>query len=273
MTGRGNLRGAGTALVLFVVFLFASLTATAHAARVCGDDVNGSRVPCACGDVVASDTRLRVGDPVVSGRCESDGLIVKAPATAESIRLDLAGLALVGSGIGYGVRVDRGGSDGATITGGAGRAEIVGFDIGIMSPNAAGLARLENVKAKGNARDGIRVRQHGAFLVNVHAEGNGEDGIWIFGKGGRVIGAVAERNGGSGMRLTSPGMIVDGKAYDNAEHGVVSGGRGSDLSAVESRNNGRNGLVVKGGRQNVVGAFVEGNMRRELATPLSRFVE
>ena len=48
--------------------------ASAAAGKLCGDDVDGADVPCACGDVVVSSTVLD-DDPVVSGApCAHDGL-------------------------------------------------------------------------------------------------------------------------------------------------------------------------------------------------------
>lgn len=66
----------------------------------CGDDIGGERVPCGCGDVVVSDTRLRPGDPVVEGACPADGLILRAAPAASSLTLDLGGLELRGRGAG-----------------------------------------------------------------------------------------------------------------------------------------------------------------------------
>ena len=105
---------------LLMVFACAlALTATAHA-RECGDFPDRDRVPCACGDTVVTDTVLSPGDPIVSGRCSFDGLRLRASALAETIKLDLAGLAIVGTGAGVGLQVDRGGSEGALVTGGEG---------------------------------------------------------------------------------------------------------------------------------------------------------
>src|SRR5688572_18541302 len=87
-------------------------------AKECGDDLEGRRVACACRDTVVSDTVLRPGDPVVSGRCNQGGLVLRARSLAETIRLDLAGLSIVGSGVGDGISVVEGGSDGAVLVGG-----------------------------------------------------------------------------------------------------------------------------------------------------------
>ncbi|MEE8311202.1 MAG: hypothetical protein V3R77_03020, partial [Candidatus Binatia bacterium] len=184
------------------LFLAAAVIVTAQsvAAGVCGDDVGGVRVPCACGDVVVSSTRLQVGDPITAGRCELDGLILRAATTAESITLDLGGLAIVGSGVGHGLLIERGGSDGAVVIGGpAGKhAEIVGFSVGVNVPNPQALRRLERIHAKGNRYDGLRIRQAGAHLIDVTATDNGREGIKVLGSGGRLIGVHAEGNLGTG---------------------------------------------------------------------------
>ena len=95
-----------------------ALLAEPARAAACGDDVNGERIACSCGDTIVSDTRLRADDPVVVERCRTDGLIVRAPAGALTLRLDLGGRVLTGDGLGTGIRVLSGGSRGAVIIGG-----------------------------------------------------------------------------------------------------------------------------------------------------------
>ena len=111
-------------------------------AAECGDDVGGTRVACSCGDTVVSDTTLRPDDPVSRVRCDHDGLVVRAPRGAASIALDLAGLSIVGSGQGSGIRIIDGGEYGALIIGGVpGRpAEIAGFRNGVRATGSRPLA-------------------------------------------------------------------------------------------------------------------------------------
>jgi hypothetical protein len=61
----------------FLSLLVLSVAATAHRG-FCGDDVDGVRVPCDCGDVIASDTTLQSDDPIGTRRCPMDGLTVRA---------------------------------------------------------------------------------------------------------------------------------------------------------------------------------------------------
>src|SRR5258707_695047 len=100
-----------------VAGFLAGLGGTAASAEVCGGGVDGSDVPCACGDVVVSSVRLD-GDPVVSGApCRHDGLIVRAPEELRrAIIVDLNGATLRGSGNGVGIRIVGGGPGGARVT-------------------------------------------------------------------------------------------------------------------------------------------------------------
>ena len=194
-------------------FLVGSLLVFASAGRgfaACGDDIEGARVPCRCGDVMVSDTRLLPGDPVVGNRCATDGLIVRAKRGAESIRLDLNGLSILGSGHGTGVRVIDGGKLGATIVGGDGaqRAEIVGFGTGFRARGQRSVRELRNVSFTANARDGAVLRGAATDVVGVQAERNGGDGLHIGGRQPKIDNVETQQNGGSGLRVTSPGAHV-----------------------------------------------------------------
>lgn len=229
-------------------------------AATCGDDIGGIRVPCACGDVVVSDTTLRSGDPVVSRRCPIDGLIVRAAPEAESISLDLNGLALVGSGTGTGLRIDHGGSDGALVVGGADApGEIVGFATGVLNTTPRALRRLERLHVKGSRHDGITLRIYGALLVDVSSTDNGGDGIRLAGQGGRLVGVEASGNRGSGLRLDSRGTIAAVTARSNGRHGVVSDGAGNDLSSSVVEDNGGNGILVRAARNRTERVQAGGN--------------
>jgi len=229
-------------------------------AAECGDRVRGSRVACACGDVVVTDTTLRPGDPVVSGRCSLDGLILRAAALSESLTLDMAGLAIIGNGEGIGLRVDGGGNDGARIVSGVeARGEIVGFGTGVMSPSLAGLARIENIAVKGSRRDGLRLRASGVLLIDVSTTDNGGDGIELSGQGGRLVDVDASGNRQVGMRVRTRGTVVGGRAVANGKHGIISDGARNDVSGAVARDNGGVGVIVRGARQKTAGVVTEGN--------------
>jgi hypothetical protein len=188
----------------------AALLFAAPAGATCGDDVEGSRVPCKCGDVVVSDTTLQPTDPVVSGRCPADGLIVRAESGAKSIRLDLAGLSLLGSGHGTGIRVLDGGDEGATIVAGEGKtsAEVVGFGTGFRARGQRSVRELRGVAFTANARNGVTLRGANTDVVDVKAERNGGDGMRIGGRNPRIENVEAQQNGRFGLRVTSPGADV-----------------------------------------------------------------
>jgi hypothetical protein len=186
------------------------LLAAAPALAACGDDVDGKRVPCRCGDVVVSSTRLQPGDPVVAGRCPADGLIVRAQPGADSIRLDLAGLSLLGSGHGTGIRVLDGGKQGASIIAGGENesAEVVGFGTGFRARGQRSVRELRDIGFTANARNGVNLRGAGTDIVGVTAERNGGDGMRIGGRSPRLENVEAQQNGRFGLRVTSSGANV-----------------------------------------------------------------
>jgi len=164
------------------------LAAGSAEAAVCGDDVEGERVACGCGDVAVSDTKLAPEDPVIQTRCLSDGLLIRAAREATSIRLDLAGLSIVGLGVGTGIQVIYGGSEGAVIIGGPeGKAGTVsGFRTGLRGHGQRSVAELRNLILKGNEADGLVLRGDGTRIVDVIAESNGRDGLRLGGRGAEL---------------------------------------------------------------------------------------
>jgi hypothetical protein len=183
---------------------FAILAFAATAQAVCGDDVDGERVACACGDVVVSDTKLLVDDPVVRNRCISDGLLVRAASDARSIRLDLSGFSIVGLGVGTGIRVLDGGSEGAVILGGPeGRAAtIAGFRTGLRGHGQRSVAEVRNLVLKGNEADGMVLRGDGTRIVDVIAEANGRDGLRLGGRGPEIQNSHGVVNRRHDVRVT-----------------------------------------------------------------------
>ena len=58
------------------------------AAADCGDDINGRRVACACGDVVVASVRLQPDDPILGAPCGGDGLVVRPPASGGALVIE-----------------------------------------------------------------------------------------------------------------------------------------------------------------------------------------
>jgi hypothetical protein len=206
--------GRGSVFPSFAAFVALSMLAATSGAALaarCGDDVDGSRVECACGDVVVSSVRLLPSDPVVTGRCAGDGLILRAPAGAPSLRVDLGGQTILGSGSGIGIRVLRGGEGGAVIVGGA-EAEtgvVSAFRTGLRASDLDAVGELRGVLFSGNARDGVDMRGLSATVSAVKAERNGRDGVRIGGRAARVEGIEASENGRFGVHVTARDAKVD----------------------------------------------------------------
>jgi hypothetical protein len=212
----------------------ALLSVTSAHAIVCGDDVEGVRVACECGDIVVSDTRLRIDDPIVMRRCETDGLLVRAAADAESISLDLAGLSIQGSGAGTGIRILRGGRLGAQIIGDSDGAagQVVGFYTGISARGKNTLASLANVQIESSTRTGVAVDTNAAVLSNVTTLGNGGDGARLGGRSINASSIEAHLNGGAGVAVSGRNQRVQGRAANNSES-AVSDCRHSKSNSIE----------------------------------------
>ncbi len=230
-------------------------------AKECGDDVAGQRIPCACADTVVSDTSLQPGDPVVSGRCSGDGLLVRAPALAETITLDLAGLAIVGSGVGSGIEVADGGTDGAVIVGGSKdrRGQVVGFRTGIDVRSRRTVRRIESVELLGQRSDGLNLHSVGALVIDVRARRNGGDGIHLVAKGGRLVNVEVLENAGAGIRAFASDLIAQVRAERNADHGIVVSGARNDLRGCSANGNSGHGVLLTGRLNLTDGVSTSGN--------------
>jgi hypothetical protein len=201
-------RPAGRRSVVVLSFIAASMLAASSGpalAAQCGDDVGGARVACACGDVVVSSVRLLPSDPVVTSRCSGDGLIVRAPAGAPSLFLDLGGQTLLGSGRGTGIRIVRGGDGGAIIIGGAEAQTgvVSAFRTGLRASDLDAVSELRSVLFSGNARDGVDMRALSATVSDVAAERNGRDGVRLGGRTPRIEDVDARANGRFGVHVTA----------------------------------------------------------------------
>jgi len=186
------------------------VTAGAAVAGNCGDDVNGRRVPCACGDTVVSDTRLQKTDPVTTQRCPDDGLTVRAAAEVESLTLDLAGLPLTGKGSGVGIRVLDGGSQGAILIGGkdGSPGQIAGFRVGISARKTNAVRAAANLVVLGNETDGIRISGRGAALSGIASDANGGSGVRARGRDHSLEGVSAAGNRRYDLRVSGNGHFV-----------------------------------------------------------------
>jgi parallel beta-helix repeat protein len=176
--------------------LLAAATAGAGAKR-CGDDVDGKAVPCDCGDVLVASRRLGPDDPITTRACPTGGLVVDVPADRSAVTLDLAGAVLSGSGRGVGIEVLGGGDGGVTIVG---PGEVRRFDTGIHAPGRA-LARIADVLARDNARDGFDLGGAGYAVTNCEAQHNGRDGFRLRGSGIQLDGNRALDNARQGFRM------------------------------------------------------------------------
>jgi hypothetical protein len=183
---------------LVVMLVCALLVGTRPAAaKLCGDDVNGEDVPCACGDTVVSSLAL-AGDPVLDTPCPADGLIVRVSDARPGVTIDLRGATLRGQGRGTGLWVLNGGDGGARVTSTGAPGVIEGFNDGLFAKGSDSVALVENVTFAGNGRDGMRIVADDYEVRNSSARDSGRDGFAVMGNGFRVTSTRAEHSGRAG---------------------------------------------------------------------------
>lgn len=219
-------------------------------AKLCGDDVGGRDVPCACGDTVVSNLVLS-NDPVASTVCPSDALLVRAPEAAEGVTIDLRGKTLRGSGRGTGVWVLAGGPGGARVSSGGSRAVIEGFYDGVVAHGPDTIALLEDLTVRGCKRDGVRIGSAGYQVRAVEVESAGRDGFALSGSGWQIASTRATGNGRHGYMIMGQGGSIGtpwaGNTAENNRHtGFSVMGAGHQLLGCTASNNMKDGLMVRG---------------------------
>ena len=182
------------ALGLLCSFAALAVAPLEAAAKLCGDDVGGQDVPCACGDTVASSVVL-TNDPVTQEPCPRDGLVVRATDAPLQITVDLHGATLRGSGGGAGLQLVYGGPGGALVVSSTGTATLDGFHDGVVSDGNDALALIENVTVLNSVRHGMRLHG-GAFQVrHTEVRDSGANGYGVMGWGFRMVGNRAVNSG------------------------------------------------------------------------------
>jgi hypothetical protein len=268
-------------------------------AKLCGDDVQGEDVPCACGDVLVSNLVLS-DDPVVAGTCDGDGLVVRAPGAGAGLRIDLNGKTLRGGRHGTAIWVVDGGPGGAQITSSTGRAAIEGFRDGVIARGDRGVILLENLDVRGCGRDGVRVNGTNYDVRGIEVSGVGRDGISLSGRDYRCDGTGARQSKRFGYFLDGQNAIIgkpqagntaaeggdDGfhlmgnnirlnacVASGNRKDGVSLRGAGHEVTGCAAGSNGEDGIAGDGGGLAFYGNSADGNGRNGLVITGLRLVD
>ncbi len=215
--------------------LILAVRATTAAAGVCGDDIGGERVACACGDTVVSTARLQRSDPIVGGSCPGNGLVIDAARDVESVTLDLAGFSIIGDGGGTGILVRDGGSEGAYVIGGPdGRpGQIAAFRVGVSARAARGIRGAANLIVSGNAQDGVRISGRASVLSGIVADENGRSGIVARGRDHALDGVAARDNGHNDLRVSGNGNFVATEETTTSRGATRVTGRGNVVTGSE----------------------------------------
>lgn len=238
--------------ILFVsISVVAALTVTGSvSAKLCGDDVNGVDVPCACGDTVVSTVVLG-NDPVTAAPCSADGLLVRVSEGSAGITIDLQGKSLRGDGAGSGIRVSDGGSGGARLVSSGAKAHIIGFQEGVIGHGENTIALVEDLVVQDSRRDGIRITSPSFVVRRTAVSGSGRDGYSLDGNGYTVLDTVSSGNGRFGYFLKGKdGVIGRSDAPNVAEKNGDAGfnllGGGINLVNCAARGNGKDGIKARG---------------------------
>jgi hypothetical protein len=254
------------ACVLLVLPVVWALPASA---RLCGDDVRGEDVPCACGDVVVSDLRLG-DDPVFAAPCASDGLIVDARGVERAVTIDLRGRTLRGLGRGTGILVLHGGPGGARIVSTEGVARIDGFEDGLAGRGSDAIGLVENLHVRRSGRDGIRLHGDGFEIRATRVLGAGRDGFSLNGRNYRLEQTLAIDSGrygyfimGTEGQLGSPGKGV--AALNSTKTGFTAMGADHRFVDCEASGNLEDGLHLLGMRHQIAGCRADENRRDGIA--------
>ncbi len=231
--------------------------AGAASAKLCGDDVDGQDVPCACGDIVVSDLVLD-DDPVADTVCDGNGLVIRAGA-ARGVRIDLAGRTLRGSGVGEGLQVLFGGEGGARVVSGSDRATIAGFENGVVASGGE-LSLIENVLIRDAVRDGLRARSRGLTVRGCVVEGSGRDGFAFSGRSYLSVDNQSRANKRHGfMLMGQAGDLTRSSAVGNGSAGFMVTGSGHEFVGCIASTSGKNGMEVVAAGLSIRGCRAEHN--------------
>jgi hypothetical protein len=240
-----------TAFAGAVLAIFAAHASPARAGA-CGDNVDGDRVPCRCGDNVVSDTVLWATDPVTAEPCSGTALTILVPKGADGITLNLGGQSLLGNGRGVGIDVAKGGRLGSVIVGGDAddtRAQITHFTTGIRATGRNVLREVRGLDVRANTADGLKIRASGVVIADVKSEDNGRDGVSVSGHGVEVTDVTSRGNQRDGLQVRGTGAKINAETTSNNGNGTVVGGRGNTMETIRSSGNGGAGVVATGGDQ------------------------
>lgn len=196
------------ALLSFGIAAGALFSATSALAvdALCGGLPGPDKIPCACGDIVVTDTILDASDPVLKGGCFPVGLfVVGEPLVEVGVTLDAHALnpsrpGLCDRSLGFTTGIFIVG-DNVTIS----RGVIRGCDEGIFGLTSG--STIERVIASGGSDAGIIiVGDSNALLANL-CHDNALEGLVVFGDDNRLEQNYCARNG---RDVGADGIVVLG---------------------------------------------------------------
>ncbi len=249
------------------VLALASLAlATTARAKLCGDNVQGNDVACACGDIVVSDTVLDRTDPVTHDICSGDGLILRGDRL-QSLNLDLKGSTLRGGDSGAGLLILYGGSKGARIFSTGSKANITGFALGVQAQGRHSLNLLSDLNITEPKRDGVRVTSGVRYRVNnVYVRDAGRNGFWLSGERFRIRKTKALNSKAAGYfimgeRATLGAPSAGPVSLGSGDSGFTLMGSGHRLVSCVAEAAGKNGVSFVASSSFIRGCRAVGNAK------------
>lgn len=234
----------------------------AHA-KLCGANVAGQHVACACGDVVVSDLTL-TNDPVTTSVCHGNALMVRAVNAPQGVTIDLNGKTLHGDGHGIGLWLINGGPGGAHVISSGARARIDGFMDGIVAHGNNTVASVQDVVVTNSKRDGVRLDADGFTISNSATQNAGRDGFSLDGKAFQISATQAMNSKRFGYFIKGMnGTIGTAGAGNTAEGSGQAGfnltGMGHHLVACAAMQGGTDGVRLSGMHFTITGCVADGN--------------
>jgi parallel beta-helix repeat protein len=250
---------------LFALFGVAVVGVISAWAADCGDTAGpgGTRVACACGDTMVTDTVLRSTDPVVSTGpgdvCPGAGLRFGAP----DLTLDCKGLTLHGTGEQVS-GIHDGAQPGGTIQG----CGVVGFFWGIVAHgtgtsvvnskavgNYQGInlfrrpsQRAERNQVEGNTIGLVVAFESSASVVTQNRAIGNWYGIYVDAADNRFSANITDGNFAAGLRVAGTGNVLEGnRGKDNGWHGIVVYDPGNTLRRNVYDTNAGHGICAVAG--------------------------
>lgn len=201
----------------------------------------------ACGEALTHDATLARHDPVTTGACPRNGLIL-----GDGVTLDCSGLTIAGKGRGTGIGVASG-AEGVTII----NCVVDNFETGI-DLGGLGSHTVEGAVVLRSKANGLEILTDSNTVTGTVAQKNGKIGFYIKGDGNDVETSVALENGKAGFSIGGKNHYLDSNfSISNGADGFIGTGRAISFSLNSAISNKGDGVNFGSGSVNEPNEFSE----------------